>query len=434
MNRPAVGLGSAGATFDEAPADYWGLSRAAVRLKVGGRSRDDGSAMRILHRYILREMAVVSVTAGGAFTAFVCLAMVLAELQDKGLGPVTSLMFMGLAVPFAMYFAIPLGGILATTLIYGRLTAEREVQACRASGIPLASLFWPAAILAVAAGALHLSVTAWPLPTGRYEAEKLAFADMERYFFAQLVTNHEVKDEKKQLMLTVDRIVGDILYGATLRYRRQGDRLYVTAPIAKVEFDANAREAVVTLWDAVIIEEAEQVPTRGNHKVSLNLPKTLPRKVGHLTLPQLVAAQEYPASFSDLLTGPGRDELSEAAVKREKQKVRARAMAEFHWRVAMAVGCAGLILLGAALGLLFHSGHILTAFGVAILPALTIILGTELGASLASEHLEQPAERLYLIWLPNAGAVALAAAAVGYVLAWWARPRTVLRRAEGKAP
>ncbi len=384
--------------------------------------------MRILHRYILREMVQVFLASGAAFTAFVCLALVLAELQDKGLGPVTSLMFMGLAVPFAMYFAIPLGGILATTLVYGRLTAEREVQACRASGIPLISLFWPAAMLAVAAGLVHLGVTSWPLPAGRYQAEKLAFADIERHFFTQLVSSHEVKDDSKRFQLTVDRVVGDILYGPTLRYRSSGRQVYATAPIGKVEFEPGARRAIVTLWDSVVIEESEQLPTRGTHKVSLDLPHDLPREVGHLSLPELLAAQRYPETFSELLQGPDREKLDEASVAREKQKVRARAMAQFHWRAAMAVGCAGLVLLGAALGLLFHSGHILTAFGVAVLPALMAIIGTQFGARMLAKQLARPEDWLHLIWLPNAIALLLAVLALGYVLTWWARPRTLFRR------
>jgi lipopolysaccharide export LptBFGC system permease protein LptF len=383
--------------------------------------------MRILHRYILREMSKAFGLGLAAITGVLCLGLVLKELQDKGLGPVTSVVYMLLAIPFATYLALALAAVLATTVVYGRLTADREIQACRASGIPLASLLWPAVVLAVGMALASLALAAWPLPEGHYAMKRLALADVERVFFAELADKN-VKVRREGFQLTVDRVDGDVLYGPTLTRRRGDQETYVYAPIGKVQFDHARNQVNLTLWDSLIIRESGETPVRGTHKVSLELPSEVPRAIGERTLWELMAAQHYPAQFSNILSDPQQSkDLTAQEVQREKNKVRAAAMAAFHGRLATAVGCLGLVILGAVLGIVFHSGHLLTAFIIAAVPGIGASLATMAGMQVVESHVEQAENWLYLVWLPNMAMVVLAAGAVAYLLWVWARPNRLLR-------
>jgi len=109
--------------------------------------------MRILHRYILKEMLKTLALGLASVTGVVAFGMVLRALEHYGLGPFTSALYMVLSMPKAAYFALPLAAVLAGTLVYGRLAAQNEVMACRASGIPIWSLFWPTIVLAVVTSA-----------------------------------------------------------------------------------------------------------------------------------------------------------------------------------------------------------------------------------------------------------------------------------------
>jgi len=376
--------------------------------------------MRILHRYILREMLKALALALAAVTGVVCLGMVLQALQQKGIGPLSSLVFMVLSIPGAAYLALPLAAILAGTLLYGRLAADNEVMACRASGIPTWSLFWPTILLALVASGITFGLAAWPLPESTYAAKRLALADVERLFFTQLSSTGKLRLKEASFQLTVDRVVGDMLYGPTLKYRSPTGQTYCYAPYGRVEFDHKNNRARLALWEALVIDEAHTLPIRGTHAVSLTLPTIVPREEDNLSLWDLMAMQRHP-ELSDRVRMLGED-ASEAAVELTKKTVYARSIGEMHGRLAATLGCFGLVLVGAGLGLYFHSGHLLTAFGVALAPWLATTILTMTAVKTASRALDHPQDFVWLIWTPNLLAVLLGFAILGYLSWFWNRP------------
>ncbi len=388
--------------------------------------------MRIIHRYILVEMLKAFGLGLAAATAVVCLGMVLKALQDQGLGPITSALYMALSVPFAMYIALALAGVLAATLVYGRLTAANEVLACRASGIAVSSLLWPSIVLALAVTAVSLALAAWPLPASSRAAKQLALADIERLFFTELASTGDIRDPNKTFQLSVDGLDGSTLLGPALVHPTETGQVYVSARAGKVEFDREAHLLTMTLYDALVVDEAGRVLVRGDHTVPLQLPRSVPMRISDLPVWDLMAAQHVPERFSKTLLKLRRSKpetITPHVVEIEKARVRAKAMAELHGRLAAGLGCLGLVVLGAGLGVLFHSGHLLTAFGVALAPWLLSTILTQTGVDVVASHREVPAAVLYLVWAPNLAMVALALATSVYLVFFWSHPARRPRKA-----
>jgi lipopolysaccharide export LptBFGC system permease protein LptF len=386
--------------------------------------------MRILHSYILKEMLKTLVLALAAVAGVVCFGLVLQALQQKGLGPLTSLLYMGLSVPMAVYLALPLAAVLAATLVYGRLAAEHEVQACWASGIPVSSLLWPAMLLALIGMGVSLALSAWPLPESAYAAKALALMDLERHFFSQL-NDGRISVKEANVQMTVDRVIDTTLYGPTVKYRGPNGQTYCYAQYGRIEFDKARNEAKLALWDALVVDELHAMPVRSKvHSLVIPLPTYVPRKSDDLSLWYLPLVQNHP-ELADRVRML-KENTPEAVVQYHKDAARAEVMAEMHKRLATALGCFGLVLVGAGLGMYFHSGHLLTAFGVALVPWFLSYLMTWVAERAASRAVKNPDDLMWIIWAPNVLVVLLGLATLAFIVWFWCHPTTLRDRILGR--
>jgi len=92
-------------------------------------------------------------------------------------------------------------------------------------------------------------------------------------------------------------------------------------------------------------------------------------------------------------------------------------IATIHERTAYSISVFGLVILGAALGIVFRGSHVLVAFGISFVPSLIVIITIVTGRQMAC-NANTHVVGLMLLW---AGIAALAA------LDWWTLAR-VLRR------
>ncbi len=72
--------------------------------------------------------------------------------------------------------------------------------------------------------------------------------------------------------------------------------------------------------------------------------------------------------------------------------------AELHSRLAFGISCVILTLMGAALGIIFRSGHLLTAFGVSIGPAAFCLITIFTGQHIAENHTSGFNSGLIFLW------------------------------------
>jgi lipopolysaccharide export LptBFGC system permease protein LptF len=140
----------------------------------------------ILHRYIFRELLRIFLPTVVALTLILSLGSVLRPVQEYGVGPRQVVHLMGYLLPITLTFVLPMAALFAGTLVYGRLTSDNELDACRASGIGLLTLIYPGLALAIMVAIANLLLSFYVMPVFIHSAERALKADAKQILFRNI--------------------------------------------------------------------------------------------------------------------------------------------------------------------------------------------------------------------------------------------------------
>ncbi len=345
----------------------------------------------------------------------------------------------GLLIPFACIYALPMGFITATLLVFGRFSADQELTAARAGGVSLLALISPVLLLSLFCCGLSAWFNTDLGPRARVQFTNLRYELLNDFANQQIPEGQFIRDFPGYIFYTEKNNGGEL---ENVLIYRLADKTNVDTTIHAVSGHLNperaANQLVIDLFDARSVTVGKNGNIFQAPKISLNLSmdsvtnRPAKPKVSDMTFVQLrqelaelkqldlsITDENLPVQTNDwrrlnlsIHTNASPAETSAFLKTAEKTRTQAieRVRVTMNQQIAFSFACFGFTLVGIPLGIRVHRRE--TNIGIAIALILVVVYYAfiMLGQSLSARPEFSPH---LILWLPN-----FIFQAVGAVLLW----------------
>lgn len=205
----------------------------------------------LLQRYVMSDLLRVFTLALSGLVIILVFVGVLGEAMKSGLGSEQILQILPYIVPSLLPFAIPATLLLTVCVVYGRMSGDQEITACKAAGISVMSLIWPALFFGGLLSVGTLVLTDQFIPWARNRIQEIVWLATEDIFLDTLRTNGHIVDPRTGISISVFAVQGRTLIKPTFRYKRSGGSVItMEAERAGIDFDLENKEVVLKLQNA----------------------------------------------------------------------------------------------------------------------------------------------------------------------------------------
>jgi lipopolysaccharide export system permease protein len=333
----------------------------------------------------------------------------------------------GLLIPWVWVFALPMGMLTATLLVFGRFSADQELTAIRASGISLLSVISPILLLSLALCGLSALVNMEIGPRCRLAytglLDSVLFNVKVELASAQLPEGRFIKDFPGYIFYVGENHRGDLRKVMVFVLKDETNVVMtVKAPRGKLEVDAPNKLIRLYLYDAKTLTFNEGRPMPGAQaewllEVDLKLQQVNRRtpQFSDMTFFQLWDELHEMEQRIALPEPVGKLSKPELRFKRLELELHLHDLTEpirfqIHRQVAFSFACFGFTLVGIPLGIRMHRRE--TNIGIAVALLLVAVYYSFILLGQALDTRAELAPHL-IVWLPN-----FIFQAIGAVLLW----------------
>ncbi len=383
--------------------------------------------LKTLHIYLTRQILASLIMTVLVFTFVLLLGNALKDILRLLLtGQVRFGMVaqaLGLLIPFVWVFALPMGMLTATLLIFGRFSADQEYTAVRASGISLLSLVSPILLLSIALCGLSALLNMEVGPRCRVMYTTLRSKLAQQLLNVYLPERTFIKDfpgfifyvGKNRNTELQDVLIFTLKNETNAEYR-------VRAPRGKMTVDATNNTLNLVLYEARLMPLGEARDKPMYFDVYDCPPIPLVGKDRGPSKPKIddMTFTQLSEELNDLerrlrLPAPLKELTPEQRLARKKDWEQLRkdlgpVVFNMHRQVAYSFACFGFTLIGIPLGIRVHRRE--TNIGIALALVLVAVYYSfiALGQSLNTRPEYLPN---VIVWIPN-----FLFQTVGAVLLW----------------
>jgi lipopolysaccharide export system permease protein len=331
----------------------------------------------------------------------------------------------GLLIPFVWVYALPMGLLTATLLVFGRFSADQELTAARASGISLLSLTTPILLLSLFCCGLSAWINMDLGPRSRVAYKNLLIRAETDLAQIQLPEKQFIRDFPGYIIYVDQNHHGDLQDVMIFVLQHETNvAATIRAPQGRLEVDMPHKQLTLNLLNMQMVKiNPNGVPIINSAKGWSSYAYQLPASGNPSFHPPLsdMTFWQLQAELSDLnqklslppdlvttATDTRLGQLDEA--KKQRTDLTEPVRVAMHRQVAFSFACFSFTLIGIPLGIRVHRRE--TNIGIAIALVLVLIYYTfvMLGSQLSARTEFAPH---LIFWLPN-----FIFQAVGAVLLW----------------
>lgn len=348
---------------------------------------------KILDRYIISELAGPFVLGMGIFT-FIFLMNQLVQLSDlilvQGVGAWQVFKVLVYTLPSLAVFTIPMAVLLATLVVFGKMSADSEITAFRAAGVSLYRLLVPVNLFAAAAFIATAYTTAYLVPQGNQALKRLLY-EIVREGIGGGIKEQVFNNDFAGLTIFIHStdVTGNYLEGIVIHDERKHDRLQtITASRGTIRQDPGTFRLLLHLENGTIQQTTEgsdrfRIVQFADYDLQLELPAVDPN------------SKRFRKRVQDM----SMRELAQARKKAANDPQQALPIAvEVNRRYALPVTCFLFGTIGVPLGVRSRrsgkSAGFATAIGVIVIYYLLMAGGANLALSSALPV-------VFSVWLAN---------------------------------
>src|SRR5262245_14952915 len=209
----------------------------------------------ILHRMIFRELVKVFLLSLVGITGILLLAGIVAEASQQGLTPGQIMAIIPLLIPSTLPYTIPATTLFATCVVYGRLAADNEILAIRASGINLLKVVSPGVFLGLLTSVGTLVLYYEVIPYTHHLMRSMFLSDMEELVYTMLRKNSQISYPQFDYSMYVRSVQGRRLGNPIFKRRDSHGDIDVVALAREAELrvDMNNRVILVHMRDGQVL-------------------------------------------------------------------------------------------------------------------------------------------------------------------------------------
>ena len=202
-------------------------------------------------RYVVTELASVFIISASVMTLFMVLIFLVQEGMRESLTFDTIAKLIPYTIPTALSFAIPGTCLFATCIVYGRMSANNEIVAIKAQGIPPSRLIWPGLVMSFMLSLATLYLNDVAVSWGRSGIYQVILNASAKTIYSVLSAQGSFSKDK--ISILVDDVQGDVLVNANIEaFVNENEKAYIQADRAKIFVDQNASALVLQVKDARI--------------------------------------------------------------------------------------------------------------------------------------------------------------------------------------